>query len=35
MLKLNLFRQNECIQRSNSKIDLKYKKKDKIIKVVY
>ena len=35
ILKLNLFRHNEYMERSISKINLKYRKKDKILKIDY
>lgn len=35
ILKLNLFRHNQYMERSISKINLKYKKKDKILKINY
>lgn len=35
ILKINLFRHNEYIKRSISKINLKYRKKDKILKIDY
>ena len=35
ILKLNLFRHNEYMERSISKINLKYRKKNKILKIDY
>ena len=35
MLDINLFRQNQNIQRSQLKVNLKYKNKDKIFKIIY
>jgi spore coat polysaccharide biosynthesis protein SpsF (cytidylyltransferase family) len=35
MLDINLFRQNQNIQRSQLKVNLKYKNKDKVFKIIY
>lgn len=35
ILNINLFRQNENLQRSKSKVNLKYKNKDKVLKIIY
>ena len=35
ILNINLFRQNENLQRSQSKSNLKYKNKDKVLKIKY
>ena len=35
MLNINLFRQNQNTQRSQLKVNLKYKSKNKVFKIIY